>query len=160
MLKKIRNEELDKVLIELGLGEEEQEGDSINKLDTNYKILIVDDIMSVRAGIRKTLTTVGFKNVREASDGREAFNIIQNDSIDLVLCDFMMPIVDGAEFTKRMKASSRFKNIPIIMITVAAQKNDVLHAIKAGVDDYLLKPFTPDMLLDKLSNCISKLHTG
>lgn len=115
------------------------------------KILSVDDSSTVRESIKEMLQS--FENeFLEAENGQMALDLIESSggNIDLILLDWEMPVMDGFEFLSRLKADERFKAIPVIMLTTMSQKEKVVDAIRAGVRQYLLKPFTADMLIGKI----------
>ena len=119
---------------------------------TTIKVLIVDDMMTMRKLVSKTCKEIGFQNLVEAADGIQAWEAIQNSSppIGLVISDWNMPNCSGLDLVKRIRADSRFKNTPFIMVTAEAEQHQVLEAIKSGVDNYVVKPFGKDQLVEKL----------
>ncbi len=116
------------------------------------KVLIVDDMMTMRKLVSKTCKEIGFQNLVEAADGIQAWEAIQNSTppIGLVISDWNMPNCSGLDLVKRIRADSRFKNTPFIMVTAEAEQHQVLEAIKSGVDNYVVKPFGKDQLIEKL----------
>ncbi|MBL0686842.1 MAG: response regulator [Sulfurospirillum sp.] len=121
------------------------------------KLLVVDDRSIIRSIIKKTLAMSDYQNVLEAKNGAVALQIMsENDDIDVLLTDWNMPEVNGLELVKKIRAESKYKNIPIIMITGEGGKAEVIEALKAGVNNYILKPFTPAVLKEKLDNVLLK----
>jgi two-component system chemotaxis response regulator CheY len=116
------------------------------------KVLIVDDMMTMRKLVSKTCKDIGFQNLVEAADGIQAWEAIQNSTppIGLVISDWNMPNCSGLDLVKRIRADSRFKNTPFIMVTAEAEQHQVLEAIKSGVDNYVVKPFGKEQLIEKL----------
>ncbi len=116
------------------------------------KVLIVDDMMTMRKLVSKTCKEIGFQNLVEAADGIQAWEAIQNSTppIGLVISDWNMPNCSGLDLVKRIRADSRFKNTPFIMVTAEAEQHQVLEAIKSGVDNYVVKPFGKEQLIEKL----------
>jgi len=111
-------------------------------------VLIADDSGTMRKIIIRSLNAVGIKSVVEAADGDQAVQLFQPGAFGLVLTDWNMPGKTGLEVIKEIRAMD--STVPIIMITTEAEKRRVLEAIQAGVSDYLVKPFTPDTLREKL----------
>jgi two-component system chemotaxis response regulator CheY len=122
------------------------------------KVLIVDDMMTMRKLVSKTCKDIGFQNLVEAADGIQAWEAIQSSSppIGLVISDWNMPNCSGLDLVKRIRADSRFKNTPFIMVTAEAEQHQVLEAIKSGVDNYVVKPFGKDQLIEKLEAVYKK----
>lgn len=115
------------------------------------KILVVDDSSTMRRIINNTLQRLGYTHILEAEHGLEAWDILdQNSDIGVLITDWNMPEMNGLELVKKTRADSRFVDIPIIMITTEGGKAEVITAIKAGVNNYIVKPFTPQVLKEKL----------
>ena len=112
------------------------------------RVLVADDSSTMRKIILRSLQAVGVKDVAEAADGAEAVAIFAPGKFDMVLTDWNMPGMTGLEVLKAIRAQDQ--KIPVIMVTTEAEKSRVLEAIQAGVTDYLVKPFTPDTLREKL----------
>jgi two-component system chemotaxis response regulator CheY len=106
----------------------------------------------MRRIIKNTLQKLGFKNFQEAGNGAEALDVMgkSKDNIDLILLDWNMPEMDGLEFLKIIKSSDEYKELPILMVTTEAAKEDILTALKHGVNNYVVKPFTPETLKSKV----------
>ena len=116
------------------------------------RILTVDDSSTMRRIIKNTLSRIGYEDVVEASDGVDALR--KMDGVELVLTDWNMPEMDGLTYVKALRSDSRFDKIPIIMVTTEAAKKEILEAIKAGVSDYIVKPFTPEVLREKINKVL------
>lgn len=116
------------------------------------KILTVDDSSTMRRIIKNTLSRIGYEDVVEATDGVDALR--KMDGVELVLTDWNMPEMDGLSYVKALRADNRFDKIPIIMVTTEAAKKEILEAIKAGVSDYIVKPFTPEVLREKINKVV------
>jgi len=112
------------------------------------RVLIADDSSTMRKIILRSLQATGIPSAVEASDGDEAVALFKPGTFDLVLTDWNMPGKTGLEVTRQIRAQD--PKVPIIMITTEAEKSRVIEAIQAGVTDYLVKPFTPDTLQEKL----------
>lgn len=119
-------------------------------------ILVVDDNEDNRYTLRRRLKRMGLKNIVEAENGREAIDKTELQNFDMILLDVMMPVMDGYEVLKRLRAEQRFINIPIIMISALSDIEDVVKAIDLGADDYLLKPFNPVLLRAKVEASLLK----
>jgi len=120
-------------------------------MDLNMKILIVDDFATMRKILRNILKQIGFKNISEADDGKSALKILKKENFDLILSDWNMPEISGLELLNKVKSDNELKNIPFVMVTAEAQKDNILEAVKAGVNSYILKPFTPETVREKLN---------
>ena len=127
--------------------------------DPSTHILIVDDMLTMRKLVAKSCKTMGFTQMTEAADGRDAFEKLAaaDPRIGLIISDWNMPNCSGLEFLKRVRAESRFKDLPFLMVTAEAEKSQVVEALKAGVSNYVVKPFTPDALKEKLEAIYSKI---
>lgn len=123
-------------------------------LDPNIKILIVDDFSTMRKIIRNILTQLGFKNILEADDGTTALEILSKEKVDLVISDWNMPKMSGLELLKTVRSNEAIKDLPFIMVTAEAQKENILEAIKYKVNQYIVKPFTPETLKEKLEKVL------
>ena len=120
------------------------------------KILVVDDSLTMRKIIKNCLAKMGEKDVIEASDGVEALKQLENNQIDLILTDWNMPNMNGLEFLIKVRENEKYKNIPVIMVTTEAEKSSVIEAIKAGANNYVVKPFTPKVLEEKIKATMEK----
>ena len=118
------------------------------------RILVIDDSKTMRNIHRSTLGTLGFTQIEEAGNGQEGLEKAAAFKPELILLDWNMPIMDGLTFAKQFRATN--KKTPIIMVTTEAEKVRVVEAIKAGVNNYVVKPFTPAALGQKVSETIAK----
>jgi two-component system chemotaxis response regulator CheY len=116
------------------------------------RVLVVDDSSTMRRIIINTLKKIGC----EAGDGREALECLAATPADMVVTDWNMPEMTGPEFVRALRAMPDLAKIPVLMVTTQAAKEDVIVALKAGVNDYLVKPFTPDALKDKLQSLLTR----
>jgi two-component system chemotaxis response regulator CheY len=112
------------------------------------RVLVADDSSTMRKIILRSLNAVGVPSAIEAADGEEAINLFKPGDFDLVLTDWNMPRKNGLEVIQEIRKQDT--KVTIIMVTTEAEKSRVLEAIRAGVSDYLVKPFTADMLREKL----------
>ena len=114
-------------------------------------ILVVDDSSTMRRIIKNTLLRVGYPDIIEAENGIDALTKLKENHIDLILTDWNMPEMDGLTFVKSVRSSDSFSHIPVIMVTTESAKTEVVEALKEGVNDYVVKPFTPEALKEKTS---------
>lgn len=116
--------------------------------EVRMRFLLVDDSSTMRKIQRRTLEKLGFGDVLEAEDGNQGLAQVESGKPDIVITDWNMPNLDGLSFVKQLRAGGH--TVPIIMVTTEAEKSKVVEAIKAGINDYLIKPFTPDALAAKI----------
>ena len=115
------------------------------------KLLVVDDSSTMRRIIKNTLARLGYKDILEGADGVEGWNQMDsNPDIEMLITDWNMPEMNGLELVKKVRADARFADVPIIMVTTEGGKGEVITALKAGVNNYIVKPFTPQVLKEKL----------
>ena len=115
------------------------------------KILVVDDSSTMRRIIKNTLNHLGYKDLLEAEDGVQAWEALSsNDDIGVLVTDWNMPNMNGLELVKKVRAETKYTDMPIIMVTTEGGKGEVITALKAGVNNYIVKPFTPQVLKEKL----------
>lgn len=126
-------------------------------MDYGHTLLVVDDSVTMRRIIKNTLQKLGFRNFLEAGNGAEALDILAKTEgkVDLILLDWNMPEMDGLEFLKVVKSSEEYRALPILMVTTEAAKEDILTALKHGVNNYVVKPFTPETLKAKVCKLLS-----
>ena len=123
-------------------------------MDTSIKVLVVDDFATMRRILKNILKQLGFKNLVEADDGTTAWDVLEEQKIDLVLADWNMPKMTGLELLKKVRASEKHKNLPFLMVTAEAQKQNVIEAVQAGVSNYVVKPFTAEAISEKLEKIL------
>lgn len=123
-------------------------------MDVSKKVLIVDDFSTMRRILKNILKQIGFTNISEADDGSTAWEELQKNSFDLIICDWNMPKMTGIELLKKVRADATFKDIPFLMVTAEAQKQNVIEAVQAGVSNYVVKPFTAESISEKLEKII------
>ena len=115
------------------------------------KILLVDDSLTMRRIQKTQLTNLGIKTIIEAENGDDALSKLGNNMpIDVILLDWNMPIMDGITFLQKIRADATYKAVKVIMCTSESEKEKVVEALKAGANNYIVKPFTPDSLKEKL----------
>lgn len=119
------------------------------------RLLVVDDSSTMRRIIKNTLARLDYKDVLEAEHGVEAWKILgENDDIDMLITDWNMPEMNGLELVKKVRAEAKYNDMPIIMVTTEGGKAEVIIALKAGVNNYIVKPFTPQVLKEKLEDVL------
>jgi len=123
---------------------------------SNINILVVDDSSTMRRIIINTLHKIGYDNILEAENGIDALTKLKEKTINLILTDWNMPEMDGLTFAKTVRGSDTFKNIPMVMVTTEAAKTEVVEALKQGVNDYIVKPFSAEALKEKVERIIAK----
>lgn len=116
----------------------------------NKKILFVEDSPTMRRIIANSLKKLGMNNVAEAENGVDALEKIQKNQFDLILTDWNMPEMNGQELVEHIRKMDTYKSVPILMITTRGMEDDVMTAIKSGVNGYMVKPFTPELLKKKM----------
>ena len=115
------------------------------------KLLVVDDSSTMRRIIKNTLARLGYKDVLEGADGLQGWDALDtNPDVEMLITDWNMPEMNGLELVKKVRADERFVDLPIIMVTTEGGKAEVITALKAGVNNYIVKPFTPQVLKEKL----------
>ncbi|RZD16244.1 MAG: response regulator [Candidatus Acididesulfobacter guangdongensis] len=114
------------------------------------KILVVDDFSTMRRIIKNILKQIGFSDIDEAENGQVALSKLNDNSYDLVVSDWNMPEMTGIELLKAVRATDGIKDIPFLMVTAEAKKENVVEAVKAGVNNYIVKPFTAEVLQEKI----------
>ncbi len=114
------------------------------------RILVVDDSSTMRRIIINTLNKLGHTEVVEASNGREGLERLAAAAVDIVITDWNMPEMSGLEFTRAIRDHDKFEATPILMVTTNAAKDDIIEALRAGVTNYVVKPFTPDVIREKI----------
>ena len=121
------------------------------------KLLVVDDSSTMRRIIKNTLARLNYKDVLEGEDGVEGWEVLdKNPDVDMLITDWNMPNMNGLELVKKVRADERFTDLPIIMVTTEGGKTEVITALKAGVNNYIVKPFTPQVLKEKLGAVIGE----
>ena len=125
--------------------------------DQNMKILIVDDFSTMRRIIRNMLRQLGYINMVEAVDGAEALSLLQREKVDFVISDWNMPNMSGLDLLKAIRADENLKPIPVLLVTAEALKEYVMEAVKAGVNNYVAKPFTVETLKEKIEVIFKEL---
>ena len=128
-------------------------------MQKDMKILIVDDFATMRKVIRNLLKQVGYENILEAEDGVSALRVLKAQKVDLVISDWNMPNMTGFELLKAVRSDADLGKTPFLMVTAEALQDNVVAAVKAGVSNYIVKPFTAEVLNEKISKIMEKLLT-
>lgn len=127
--------------------------------DPKTRILVLDDMMTMRKIVSKNLRDLGFSDIQEAADGNLGWDVLNASvpHIQLIVSDWNMPNCTGLEFLKKVRADARFAKIPFVMLTAEAEAHQVKEALMAGVTNYVIKPFTADILKVKLEQTHKKV---
>ena len=116
------------------------------------KLLVVDDFNTMRRMVIKMLKEIGFDDIVEASDGAIAFEKLQENEIDMIISDWNMPNMTGIELLEKVRSTEKYQGLPFVMVTAEGQKEQVIEAVKMGVTGYIIKPFTADVLKEKIGD--------
>ena len=126
-------------------------------MDKNMKVLVVDDFSTMRRIIKNLLRDLGFTNISEADDGNTALPMLKDGNFDFVVTDWNMPGMQGIDLLKAIRADARLSGIPVLMVTAEAKKEQIVMAAQAGVNGYIVKPFTAATLSTKLDKIFERL---
>ncbi|HEY3698972.1 MAG TPA: chemotaxis response regulator CheY [Spongiibacteraceae bacterium] len=129
-------------------------------MDKNMKILIVDDFSTMRRIIKNLLRDLGFTNTSEADDGSSALPMLQNGNFDFLVTDWNMPGMTGIDLLKAVRADDKLKNLPILMVTAEAKRDQIIEAAQAGVNGYVVKPFTAAVLKEKIEKIFERVDAA
>ncbi|MCS7486064.1 MULTISPECIES: chemotaxis response regulator CheY [Marinomonas] len=129
-------------------------------MDKNMKILIVDDFSTMRRIIKNLLRDLGFTNTVEADDGTTALPILQGGTIDFLVTDWNMPGMTGIELLRAVRADEKLKSIPVLMVTAEAKRDQIIAAAQAGVNGYVVKPFTAVALKEKIEKIFERIDAA
>lgn len=121
------------------------------------KILIVDDFSTMRRIIKNLLRDLGFNNTLEADDGLTALPMLKNGDFDFVVTDWNMPGMQGIDLLKAIRADEKLKHLPVLMVTAEAKREQIITAAQAGVNGYVVKPFTAGTLKEKLEKVFERI---
>ena len=120
-------------------------------IDKTMKILVVDDMSTMRSIIRATLEQLGFVKIEEAEDGQAALKKLRAGSFAFVISDWNMPGMTGIDLLRIIRSDDKLKAIPVLMVTAEAKKENLVEAIQAGVTNFIVKPFTAEVLQEKMN---------
>ena len=116
----------------------------------NMRVLVVDDFSTMRRIIKNILRQLGFTNIVEADDGTTAWDVLNKDKIEFIISDWNMPQMTGIELLRKVRASEEFGDLPFLMVTAEAQQENILEAVQAKVSNYIVKPFTAEVMKQKI----------
>lgn len=127
---------------------------------SSTRILILDDMMTMRKVVGKTLKEIGFTDIQDGADGNQGWEILNssNPPIQLIISDWNMPNCTGLDLLKKVRADERFSKLPFLLLTAEAETHQVMTAMQAGVTNYIIKPFTPDTIKEKLAQAWKKVN--
>jgi two-component system chemotaxis response regulator CheY len=118
------------------------------------KYLVVDDFSTMRRIVKNLLQELGYQNVQEADDGKTAWPMLQTGNFDFVITDWNMPLMPGLDLLKAIRADEKLKSLPVLMVTAEAKREQIVEAVQAGVSGYVVKPFTAEILKQKLDKIL------
>lgn len=124
------------------------------------KILIVDDFSTMRRIIKNLLRDLGFNNTQEADDGNTALPMLQSGNFDFLVTDWNMPGMTGIDLLKAVRADAKLAHLPVLMVTAEAKKDQIVEAAQAGVNGYIVKPFTAVTLKEKIDKIFERLQAA
>lgn len=126
--------------------------------EKNIKVLIVDDFATMRKVVRNLLKQVGYEDIVEAEDGVMALKALKSQKIDVIVSDWNMPNMTGLELLKAVRADAELAKTPFLMVTAEALQDNVVAAVKAGVNNYIVKPFTAEVLNEKIKKIMEGIE--
>jgi two-component system chemotaxis response regulator CheY len=126
-------------------------------MDFKMKVLVVDDFSTMRRIVKNLLKQLGFENIDEAEDGAQAYTKMKEGGYGFVVTDWNMPNMDGLDLLKKVRSDPAIKDTPMLMVTAEAEKEKVITAIQAGVNNYIVKPFTGEVLKEKMDKIFERL---
>lgn len=129
-------------------------------MDKNMKILIVDDFSTMRRIIKNLLRDLGFNNTTEADDGQTALPILQAGGIDFLVTDWNMPGMQGIDLLKAVRADAKLSSMPVLMVTAEQKREQIIEAAQAGVNGYIVKPFTAATLKEKIDKIFERIDAA
>ncbi|PCM45330.1 chemotaxis response regulator CheY [Marinobacter sp. ANT_B65] len=127
-------------------------------MDKNMKILIVDDFSTMRRIIKNLLRDLGFTNTDEADDGNTALPMLKSGKYDFLVTDWNMPGMSGFDLLKAVRADDSLKTLPVLMVTAEAKRDQIVAAAQAGVNGYVVKPFTAAVLKEKIEKIFERIQ--
>ncbi|MDH5180657.1 MAG: chemotaxis response regulator CheY [Gammaproteobacteria bacterium] len=127
-------------------------------MDMNMKILVVDDFSTMRRIIKNLLNDLGFTNISEADDGNTALPILKKGGFDFLITDWNMPGMTGIELLKNVRADDKLNSLPVLMVTAEQKREQIVEAAEAGVNGYIVKPFTAGTLKEKIDKIFERIN--
>lgn len=125
-------------------------------IDFRMKVLVVDDFATMRKIVRNILKQIGFEDITEAEDGSVALRLIKSEQVGLVVTDWNMPNMSGLDLLREIRQNPQTAHLPVLMVTAEGLKENVMDAVKAGVNNYVVKPFTAEVLQEKIETIFKK----
>ncbi len=129
-------------------------------MDKNIKILIVDDFSTMRRIIKNLLRDLGYNNVQEADDGNTALPMLKSGKFDFLITDWNMPGMTGIELLKTVRADPELAKLPVLMVTAEQKREQIIEAAQAGVNGYIVKPFTAQTLKEKIEKIFERIQAA
>ncbi|MCJ8312213.1 MAG: chemotaxis protein CheY [Saccharospirillaceae bacterium] len=129
-------------------------------MDKKMKILVVDDFSTMRRIVKNLLRDLGFTNTQEADDGSTAWPMLESGNFDFVVTDWNMPNMTGIELLQKIRSSDRLKDTPVLMVTAEAKRDQIVAAAQAGVNGYVVKPFTAAALKEKIEKIFERVDAS
>ena len=126
-------------------------------MDKNMKILIVDDFSTMRRIIKNLMRDLGYANTHEADDGSTALPVLKSGSFDFLITDWNMPVMQGIDLLKAVRADPHLAILPVLLVTAAARREQIEAAADAGVNGYIVKPFTAQTLKEKIEKIFERI---
>lgn len=127
-------------------------------MDKSMKILVVDDFSTMRRIIKNLLRELGYSNIVEADDGATALPILKDGRVDFLVTDWNMPNMSGIELLQAVRGDPKLASLPVLMVTAEATRNQIVEAGQAGIDGYIVKPFTPETMREKIDLAFERLR--
>ena len=127
-------------------------------MDKNMKILVVDDFSTMRRIVKNLLGDLGFKNIEEADDGNTALPKLQSGNFDFLVTDWNMPGMTGIDLLKAVRADPNLSSLPVLMVTAESKREQIIEAAQAGVNGYVVKPFTAGTLEEKINKIFERVN--
>jgi two-component system, chemotaxis family, chemotaxis protein CheY len=129
-------------------------------MNKDMKVLIVDDFSTMRRIIKNLLRELGFTNSIEADDGATALPILKSGGVDFLITDWNMPNMPGIELLRQVRSDDALKHIPVMMVTAEASREQIVQAAGAGVNGYIVKPFTAQVLQEKIEQIFERVESA
>lgn len=129
-------------------------------MNKDMKILIVDDFSTMRRIIKNLLRDLGYSNTQEADDGNTALPMLKGGSFDFLVTDWNMPGMQGIDLLKAVRADAELAKLPVLMVTAEQKREQIVEAAQAGVNGYIVKPFTAQTLKEKIDKIFERIEAG
>ncbi len=129
-------------------------------MDKNMKILIVDDFSTMRRIIKNLLRDLGFNNTQEADDGNTAYPMLESGDFDFLVTDWNMPGMTGIDLLKKVRTTEKLASMPVLLVTAEQKREQIVEAAEAGVNGYIVKPFTAETLKEKIAKIFERIEAN